>query len=60
MNTITRRRLGLLAALMLGMCPALAAVASKGTGGFKTAYYQGKVVPLAKWLREKDAATAGK
>ena len=55
MKAITGRRWGLLAALVLGLGPVVAVVASQGAGGFKTANFQGKVVPLAKWLDKQGA-----
>lgn len=57
MRTMTGRRLGLLAALAVGLSPVLAAVVvqGQGTGGFKTSYFQGTVVPLAKVLDKQGA-----
>jgi hypothetical protein len=56
MKTQTWRRLGLVAALALGLCPVVAAVASpQGAGDGKTEQYKGKVVPLAKVLEKQGA-----
>ncbi len=51
-----KRRLGLLAALLLGLSPVLTAVATpRQGGGFKTAEFKGKVLPLAKVLEQRGA-----
>jgi hypothetical protein len=55
MKSKTVRRLGLLAALALGLGPLLAAVAGQEPAALKTAQFKGKVLPLAKVLEKQGA-----
>ena len=55
MTTTTKRRLGLVAALALGLSPVLTAVAAPQGGGFQTSDFDGQVVPLAKVLEKQGA-----